>query len=104
MYIINYKILFVQNLCKVFISKCKSIPGIGNLVNDNLNYMHAEFEEKLFGHSDLNLVQLTKENISTVCFRNAVLVPNAYASVPFRCKMDGNTRWPKKNGHPLVVR
>ena len=72
--------------------------------------MHAEFEERLFGRSNLNLIEMAKEGLSTVCLRQAVLVPNAYASVPFRCKMDPSTRQKcincageKDEAHPMVT-
>ena len=58
-----------------------TVVRIGNLAGDRLEYMHAEFEEKLFGGSELKLIDLAKERVGTVCFRKAVMVPNAYASV-----------------------
>ena len=86
------------------------VVRIGNLANDRLDYMHAEFEEKLFGMSDVRLIDLAKEGVGTVCFKNAVMVPNAYASVPFRCKMESSTRkkciecaGPKDVEHPMVT-
>ena len=87
-----------------------SVIRIGNLVNGKLQYMHEGFEERLFGRSNLNLIEMAKEGIGTVCFRYAVLVPNAYASVPFRCKMESNTRekcikcaGKKDKSHPMVT-
>ena len=86
------------------------VVRIGNLANERLEYMHAEFEERLFGSSDVKLIDLAKEGVGTVCFRKAIMVPNAYASVPFRCKMESSTRkkciecaGPKEVEHPMVT-
>ena len=56
------------------------------------------------------MVQMAKEGVGRVCFRHAVLVPNGYGSVPFRCKMEANTRkkcidcaGPKEESHPTVT-
>lgn len=55
---------------------------IGHLGND---YKFAEFDKALFPGA-LSLNDLPEN--STVCFKNAVLVPRSYQSVLFRCKMD----------------
>ena len=112
---IYFKLLDLYNVHKAAYDEGLSdgefvVVRIGNLMNDRLNYMHAEFEERLFGRSDLDLIQMSKEGIGTVCFRQAVVVPNAYASVPFRCKMESNTRkkcidcaGPKHEAHPMIT-
>jgi hypothetical protein len=83
------------------------VVRIGNLQNSRLNYMHADFEKRLFPGS----VTLSEMTMGTVCFKQAVLVPNAYASVPFQCKMDTKTRRkcidcakePKEEDHPMLT-
>ena len=112
---IYFKFLDLYNLHKAAYDEGLSdgeytVVRIGNLADNHLQYMHAEFEERLFGKSDLSLVQLAKEGVGTVCFRRAVVVPNGYASVPFRCKMEANTKrpcidcaGPKDESHPMVT-
>ena len=112
---IYFKLLNLYNVHKAAYDEGLSdgdyiVIRIGNLVNGKLKYMHEEFEERLFGRSNLNLIQMAKEGLSTVCFRQAVLIPNAYASVPFRCKMESNTKQKcidcagkKDKNHPMVT-
>ena len=111
---IYFKFLALYNVHKVAYDEGLSdgeyaVVRIDSLV-DNKYYMHADFEEKLFGGPDLSLVQLAKEGVGTVCFQNAVFVPLGYASVPFRCKMEANTKnkclacaGPKEESHPMVT-
>ena len=112
---IYFKLLDLYNVHKAAYDEGLSdgeyvVVRIGNLFNDKLKYMHADFEESLFARSDFNLTQMAKEDIGTVCYRQAVLIPNAYASVPFRCKMEKSTRakcidcaGPKDDGHPMIT-
>ena len=112
---IYFKLLDLYNVHKAAYDEGLSdgeyiVIRIGNLVKGKLKYMHEEFEERLFGRSNLNLIEMAKVGISTVCFRQAVLIPNAYASVPFRCKMESNTKakcidcaGEKDKAHPMVT-
>ena len=112
---IYFKFLDLYNVHKAAFDEGLSdneyvIVRIGNLANDRLDYMHAEFEEKLFGMSDVKLIDLAKEGVGTACFRKAIMVPNSYASVPFRCKMESSTRkkciecaGSKEAEHPMVT-
>jgi hypothetical protein len=55
-----------------------TVVRIGNLMDDGrLKYMHSDFEKKLFPGS-VTLSDLS--DVGTVCFKRAVLVPDAYAS------------------------
>ena len=60
---IYFKFLDLYNLHKAAYDEGLSdgeytVVRIGNLADNHLQYMHAEFEERLFGKSDLSLVQL----------------------------------------------
>jgi hypothetical protein len=85
-----------------------TVVRIGNLQNRKFKYTHADFEKRLFPGS-VTLTEMMETG--TVCFKQAVLVPNAYSSVPFRCKNEAKTRHkcikcanePKEEDHPMLT-
>ena len=81
------KVLAWYNLHKSLLNN-NVAPGDFAVVrlNDPATYSFADYERKLFPEV-MTLKGLS--NIAT-CFRKVVLVPQCFASVPFKCKVEGN--------------
>lgn len=69
------------------------------------SYLFAEFEKKLFPSANVHSIDdLRSSNNKVMCFRQVTIVPSAYYSAPFRCKMSKRLRDQcfKCNGQGLV--
>ena len=85
---IYFKFLSWYNLHKILLwQKDAKDYTIVRLPQNSGEFQFDEFEKLLFPEV-LPLVEL---GIKVTCFKYAVLVPWAYASTPFRCKMEGSS-------------
>ena len=81
---IYFKFLSWYNLHKTLDLNTNKRHFILRLPQNNQHSSFVEFEKLLFPR----IVPLDSLGSEVTCFRNAVLVPWAYAATPFRCKME----------------